>query len=89
MPRKYDNIFPAGMLMWFCQDTSVIRRICEGGESIQAMETSKDCAPDDVVDVDVNILEKFFTRDAWTIVLNAGREVQMLISISAHYCCKF
>ena len=70
------------MLMWFCPDTKVVQRICKGGESIQVVETNIESVLDDVVDVDVSILEKFFAKDAWTIVQHAGREAQMLISIS-------
>ena len=57
VPWKYINIFSAGILMWFCQDTKVVQRICEGGENIQAVETNIESVPDDVVDVDVSILD--------------------------------
>ena len=82
-PAHKQYIFShAGMLMWFCQDTKVVQRICEGGESIKAVETNKESIPDDVVDANIAILENFFAKDAWTIVQHGGRELQKLIPIS-------
>ena len=64
------------MLLWFCQDTQVLQRICKGGENIKQaeVEANKDCIPDDVVDTDITVLEKFFAQDAWPVVQHAGKE---------------
>ena len=67
----------AGMLLWFCQDAQLLQRICEGGRSIQKeVQANKESIPDDVVDADITILEKFFAKDAWTVVQHAGEELK-------------
>ena len=66
------------MLLWFCEDAQVLQRICEGGRSIQEEEVqaNKESIPDNVVDADITILEKFFTKDAGSVVKHAGEELQ-------------
>ena len=64
------------MLLWFCQDAQVLQRICKNGRSIQEeVQANKESVPDDGVDADITILEKFFTKDAWTLVKHAGEEL--------------
>ena len=53
------------MLLCFCQDALVLQRICEGDEGIKKaeVETNNTNIPDDVVDADISMLEKFFAKD--------------------------
>ena len=66
------------MLLWVCQDALMLQRICEGGEGIQEaeVETNKANIPDDVVDADIAMLEKFFTKDAWRAVQHAVKIIR-------------
>ena len=66
------------MLLWFCQDALVLQRICEGGEGIKEaeIETNKENIPNDVVDVDIALLEKFFAKDTWRAVQHAAKLIR-------------
>ena len=54
------------MLLWFCQDAQVLQGICEdeAGKEEAEVETNKESIPDDVVNADVTIKEKFLAKDA-------------------------